>query len=105
MHILTLFLDGIGLGENDPEKNPFAVADMPTIHALTNGKRWLADTGRQESDRAIFIPTDACLGVEGRPQSGTGQATILTGLNVPRNYRSALWTKTRRRNPRHHQRT
>jgi hypothetical protein len=83
MHILTLFLDGIGLGENDPEKNPFAVAHMPTIQALTNGKRWLADTGQQESDRAIFIPTDPRLGVSGRPQSGTGQAAILTGLNVP----------------------
>lgn len=83
MHILTLFLDGIGLGENDPEKNPFAVANMPTVHALTNGKRWLADTGRQVSDRAILIPTDPRLSIEGRPQSGTGQATILTGLNVP----------------------
>ncbi len=84
MHILTLFLDGIGLGENDPEKNPFAVADMPTLHELTNGKRWLAGTGRQESDRAIFIPTDPRLDVAGRPQSGTGQATMLTGLNVPK---------------------
>ncbi len=83
MHILTLFLDGIGLGDNNPEINPFAVADMPTIHELTNGKRWLRDTGRQESERAIFIPTDPRLGVEGRPQSGTGQAAILTGLNVP----------------------
>lgn len=83
MHILVLFLDGIGLGENDPEKNPFAVADMPTIHGLTNGKRWLANTGRQESKQAIFVPTDAQFGVEGRPQSGTGQAAILTGLNVP----------------------
>lgn len=83
MHILTLFLDGIGLGEDDPDKNPFATANMPTIHSLTNGKRWLADTGRQESDRAIFIPTDPRLGIEGRPQSGTGQASILTGLNIP----------------------
>jgi 2,3-bisphosphoglycerate-independent phosphoglycerate mutase len=83
MHILVLFLDGIGLGENDLDKNPFAIADMPTIHHLTNGKRWLADTGRQTSDRAVFVPTDPRLGIAGRPQSGTGQATILTGLNVP----------------------
>ncbi len=83
MHILMLFLDGIGLGDNDPTVNPFAAAHMPTLTALTNGHRWLRDMGRQESARALFIPTDPCLGVPGRPQSGTGQATILTGKNVP----------------------
>ena len=31
----------------------------------------------------IVVPTDACLGVEGRPQSASGQTTILTGVNVP----------------------
>lgn len=83
MHILVLFLDGIGLGEDNPEINPFAVANMPTAQKLTNGKRWLAGTGIQKSEQAIFIPTDPRLGINGRPQSGTGQATILTGLNVP----------------------
>ena len=82
--ILTLFLDGIGLGADDATNNPFAVAEMPTLTALTNGKRWLAATGRQATDRSVFVPTDACLGVDGRPQSGTGQASLLTGLNAPR---------------------
>ena len=83
MHILLLFLDGIGLGDDNPDVNPFVVAKMPDLTALTNGKRWLRDTGRQESERAIFIPTDPRLGVAGRPQSATGQAAILTGKNVP----------------------
>ncbi len=78
-----LFLDGIGLGDDDPETNPFAIAHMPTLTGLTNGNRWLRSTGRQESPSALFIPTDPRLGVPGRPQSGTGQAAILTGLNVP----------------------
>lgn len=78
-----VFLDGIGLGESDPTRNPFAVAAMPTLIALTNGERWLRGIGRQESGRAIFVPTDPRLGVSGRPQSATGQATILTGRNVP----------------------
>lgn len=82
-HILVFFLDGIGLGADDPEINPFAAADLPTLHGLTNGKRWLADTGLLKSQRAVFVPTDACLGVPGRPQSGTSQASLLTGLNVP----------------------
>ena len=81
--ILALFLDGIGLGEDDPQKNPFAAADMPTILELTGGRRWLAKTNRQHTARAVFIPTDARLGVPGLPQSGTGQASLLTGLNVP----------------------
>ncbi len=84
MRILTLFLDGIGLGADDPAANPFAIADTPIMHSLANGKRWLAETGRQRSERAIFIPTDARLGIPGRPQSGTGQASLLTGVNVPR---------------------
>lgn len=82
-HVLLVFLDGIGLGDDDPAINPFAAAEMPTIMALTNGHRWLRSTGYQESDRAIFIPTDANLGIPGRPQSASGQAAILTGRNVP----------------------
>jgi hypothetical protein len=38
---------------------------------------------RTETGRATFIPTDAALGSPGVPQSATGQAAILTGLNVP----------------------
>lgn len=83
MRILTLFLDGIGLGDDDPETNPFAIADTPIMRSLANGARWLATTGWQRSDHAVFIPTDAGLGVPGRPQSGSGQASLLTGVNVP----------------------
>src|SRR5690349_3223338 len=82
MRILLIFIDGIGLGDDDPAHNPFAVANTPTLHALARGHRWLRDTGRVESARATFIPTDARFGVEGRPQSATGQAVILTGRNV-----------------------
>jgi len=84
MHILFVFLDGVGLGDDDAANNPFAVADMPNLTALTGGKRWLRGIGRVETERATFVPTDPNLGVEGKPQSATGQATILTGLNVPR---------------------
>mgnify|MGYP005839037025 CR=1 FL=1 len=81
-HILFIFLDGIGLGEDDPAHNPFAVARMPLLNALAGG-RWLGGRGRHEEATASFIPTDPRLGVEGRPQSATGQAAILTGRNVP----------------------
>src|SRR5689334_14406074 len=83
MHILLIFIDGIGLGEDNPAINPFAAANTPTLQALAGGKRWLRSTSRTESERAIFLPTDTRFGVEGRPQSASGQAVILTGRNVP----------------------
>lgn len=83
MHVLLIFLDGIGLGVDDPSINPFAAAHTPTLASLTNGKPWIESTGYQSTARAVFIPTDANLGVAGRPQSGSNQAAILTGINVP----------------------
>lgn len=83
MHILMIFLDGIGLGDDDPLINPFAAAHLPTLTALANGKRWLRDVGIQRTERAVFLPVDPRLGVPGKPQSATGQAAILTGRNVP----------------------
>lgn len=83
MPLLFLFLDGVGLGEPDPATNPFATAEIPHLIALTGGQRPFAETPRTDSARALFIPTDANLGVSGPPQSATGQAAILTGLNVP----------------------
>lgn len=81
--VLILFLDGIGLGEDDPSFNPFAAAHTPTLWQLAGGSKWLNSTPYTVSERAIFIPTDPRLGVPGRPQSGTNQAVILTGRNVP----------------------
>ncbi len=82
-HILLIFLDCIGLGEDNPATNPFAVGDYPALHSLSNGYRWLNTTGRQSAPRSLFIPTDAQMGMAGLPQSGTGQATIVTGRNIP----------------------
>jgi hypothetical protein len=83
MRILFIFLDGVGLGAADPETNPFVTAEIPTLMQLLGGRRPLEDTPRTETARALFIPTDAAMGVPGAPQSATGQAAILTGLNVP----------------------
>ena len=85
MKFLFLFLDGIGLGADNPEINPFARVEMPNLQKLLNGRRLLQN--HQEvfsTPRATFMQLDACLGVEGRPQSATGQATLLTGENVPK---------------------
>ncbi len=83
MPFLFLFLDGVGLGANHPETNPFARAELPNLHALLEGRRLLGESAPFEGERASLLALDACLGVEGLPQSATGQATLLTGQNVP----------------------
>lgn len=84
MRIFLFFVDGIGLGRGDPDVNPFARAHLPTLTQLTSGARWLQDLPRRDNTRALFVPTDACLGIGGTPQSATGQASLMTGRNVPR---------------------
>jgi hypothetical protein len=85
MKFLFLFLDGVGLGVDDPAINPFAGVAMPNLQSLLGGKRLLQNHHETIiSTRATFLQLDACLGIEGRPQSASGQATLLTGENVPR---------------------
>jgi len=81
-HVLLLFLDGVGIGPDVPQSNPFAHAVLPTLDRCL-GEGWQFSQRAQFGDLASFIPTDATLGVEGIPQSATGQATIITGKNIP----------------------
>lgn len=83
MKLLFIFLDGVGLGKDDPDSNPFAQADLPNLSNLLNGRRLVADAAPFESQRASLLALDACLGVPGLPQSATGQAVLLSGINVP----------------------
>ncbi|MFW5691620.1 MAG: hypothetical protein ACOCXZ_03875 [Chloroflexota bacterium] len=83
MHILLIFLDGVGLGADDPAANPFAAADLPTLRRLAGVARWLNSASAYQDEKLRFMPLDPRLGVPGRPQSGTGQAAIVTGRNVP----------------------
>jgi hypothetical protein len=83
-------LDGVGLGEDDPAINPLAAGDFPTLDRLLDGRRAAYVTAPGSgghpaplsTPRAELAPADAHLGVDGRPQSATGQAAILTGINV-----------------------
>ena len=87
MSFLFLFLDGVGLGSDDPNRNPFARVKMPFLTALLGGKRLLRSSlpeqGFLEAEGASLLGLDATLGVPGLPQSATGQACLLTGRNVP----------------------
>lgn len=93
--LLFLFLDGVGLGAAEPQKNPLARARMPYLRKMLGGKALVIDSLREyyvngnplylplETDRATLFALDAGLGIPGLPQSASGQATLLTGKNVP----------------------
>lgn len=80
-HILFVFLDGVGLGTDDPATNPFAELELPAFEQLGGGHRWTEEALLLQSPAQVFRPIDANLGLEGLPQSGTGQATLFTGIN------------------------
>jgi hypothetical protein len=82
--VLFVFLDGVGLGTEEAAHNPFVTAEMPVLRGLLGGQRLVASTPGGDYGRALLIHADARLGVEGPPQSATGQAAIVTGRNVPR---------------------
>jgi 2,3-bisphosphoglycerate-independent phosphoglycerate mutase len=83
MTVLFIFLDGVGLGTDNPFINPFVRAEMPNLQKLLGGQRLLASTAPFNDERASLYALDASLGVPGLPQSATGQAVLLTGRNVP----------------------
>ncbi len=83
MKVLFLFLDGIGLGENNADKNPFVHANMPTLNSLLGGQNLVETSAPFEGELATLLSIDATLGVKGLPQSATGQAVLLTGINIP----------------------
>jgi len=83
MKILFLFLDGIGLGEDNPNTNPFLRANMPYLESLLGGKKMTKSAAPFESDVLSLKAIDPNLGVKGLPQSATGQAVLVTGINIP----------------------
>ena len=83
--ILFIFLDGVGIGSSDPSRNPFAAATLPNIRELFAGRRPVeGEIGADGliGDQALLKGIDANLGVDGLPQSGTGQTALLTGANA-----------------------
>src|SRR2546423_6430376 len=76
MSVLLFFIDGLGIGSRGPH-NPLDKLDDAEPLAIFRG-----EIPKTPYD-GIVVPTDASLGVEGRPQSASGQTTILTGVNVP----------------------
>ena len=80
VNVLLLFLDGVGLAPDHPTNNPMGRVG-PGFRAFTGGRPWTAETGPWFGPFRMFAGIDACLGLPGLPQSGTGQSTLFTGVN------------------------
>lgn len=80
-HFLFLFLDGVGIGERNPDVNPFFSTSLDNFVRIFGG---IPDLGNPSftNGSASVEPSDALLGVEGFPQSGTGQTALFTGVNA-----------------------
>ena len=83
MKLLFLFLDGIGLGADNPETNPFVRANMPHLESLLGSKKLTGSAAPFDNEHLSLMAADPNLGVKGLPQSATGQAVLLTGINIP----------------------
>lgn len=83
MNFLFMFLDGVGLGIDDSDINPFSSAVMPNLRSLLNGAGLFNINLPIHSDRATLIALDPIMGVPGLPQSATGQSALLCGKNIP----------------------
>lgn len=77
-----LFLDGVGIGVSDSAINPFFAANLPSLRSLFAGELPTLDRQFLQNGSATLIPLDPNLGVEGLPQSGTGQTSLFTGVNA-----------------------
>jgi hypothetical protein len=75
--VLLIFVDGLGIGARAAH-NPLA-----RLGAEASPLAIFDDEEPQLPFDGVLARTDACLGVEGRPQSASGQTTILTGVNAP----------------------
>ncbi|HEV7858585.1 MAG TPA: hypothetical protein VGO91_08140 [Pyrinomonadaceae bacterium] len=76
MSVLLFFIDGLGIGARGPLNPLDGLADAAPLAHFHDEEQAIIHDG-------LLVQTDACLGVEGRPQSASGQTTILTGVNAP----------------------
>lgn len=75
-NVLLFFIDGLGIGTRGAHNPLDGLDNAAPLAIFQNEQPEIPFDG-------VLIETDARLGVEGRPQSASGQTTILTGINAP----------------------
>lgn len=81
---LMIFIDGVGIGKPDPEINPFFKYGFKAFTEVFGVIPCLDNQTLTAKNGIFLFPSDASLGVEGLPQSGTGQTSIFCGFNAPK---------------------
>lgn len=77
-NVLLIFIDGLGIGDRNNDLNPFVkIKNTEPLNHFQNYESHVIFQGE-------LIPTNPRLGIDGRPQSASGQTTILTGINAPK---------------------
>lgn len=77
MGVIVVFIDGIGLGENSPGRNPLASFQPQVLRLFRDAPGPFPGGGR-------CLETRVDMGVSGLPQSATGHTALWTGQNAAR---------------------
>lgn len=78
--LIFVFLDGFGLG-SETQDNPLYTDGIPVLEQILGQK---LTYGMDIDKPGVLVKgIDATLGVEGIPQSATGQTALFTGKNAP----------------------
>lgn len=80
MAVIFLFVDGVGLGDKKPE-NPLIDPRLRAFEFMAGGP-FIKEEKIIRTEDHLFKGIDACLGMDGLPQSGTGQAALFSGKNA-----------------------
>lgn len=78
-----IFIDGVGIGENDSGKNPFIRYGFKAFEKIFGSVPHTNNSTLINSPYFLF-PVDPIMGVPNIPQSGTGQVSIFCGINAPK---------------------
>ncbi len=74
--LLLIFVDGLGVGQNDPRVNPCAHPGLRIFNRFAGAESPALPFA------GLWKGIDARLGVAGLPQSATGQTAFMTGTNA-----------------------
>ncbi len=74
-HLLFIFIDGLGIGEDNPDTNP--CTQSPLFFRFFSD-----DALPRRIEPGVALGLDATLQTPGLPQSATGQTALLTGVNA-----------------------
>ena len=81
MSAFFLFVDGLEVGKEGPQ-NPLCSEKWSAFSYFTGCNGVHSGCAEREKGNRLFRKLDANLGVEGLPQSGTGQVTLFSGENA-----------------------